>query len=267
MLSCSYTLCIRLITCQSLLLPNTFTHPLESHPFPLSLLYSFVITLLFSTSFLPIHCVKPSFGTPSSESNLPMILSRTLKTTRCSSFIWLFLVKSLAFAIRDIFLSPSGVSSSSYNSFIAHTLAVLVLSLPPCLLGCSYLCLPDVSHIFRASFLAFITSCALSFHHQVSLSHGDLRPAVMLNTSCSTLKIVLLLSSHHSCTLSTGLTFSNTVSLHFIFGVSSFNLHQFILWIACSGFQRFLPYLPLLMCQFSSPPTITLSSSSVALSS
>ena len=63
--SCSYTLCIRLITCQSLLLPNTSTHLLESHPFPLSLLSSFVITLLFSTSFLPIHCVKPSFGTPS----------------------------------------------------------------------------------------------------------------------------------------------------------------------------------------------------------
>ena len=64
-LSCSYTLCIILITCQSLLLPNTSTHLLESHPFPLSLLSSFVITLLFSTSILPIRCVKPSFGTPS----------------------------------------------------------------------------------------------------------------------------------------------------------------------------------------------------------
>ena len=144
---------------------------------------------------------------------------------------------------------------------------MLVLYLPPCLPGCSYLCLHDVSHIFRASFLAFITSCTLSFPHQVSLSHGDLRPVVMLNTSCSTLKIVVLLCSHHSCTLSTGLTFSNIVSLHFIFGLSSFNLHQFILGIACSGFQRFLPYLLLIMCKFSSPPTITLSSSSVALSS
>ena len=68
--SCWYTLCIRLITCQSLLLPNTSTHLLESHPFPLSLLSSFVITLLFSTSFLLTHCVKPLFVTPSSESNL-----------------------------------------------------------------------------------------------------------------------------------------------------------------------------------------------------
>ena len=136
---------------------------------------------------------------------------------------------------------------------------MLVLSLPPCVPACSYLCLPDLSHIFRASFLAFITSCTLSFHHQVSLSHGDLRPAVMLNTSCSTLKIVVLLCSRHSCTLSTGLIFSNTVSLNFILGFSSFNLHQFILGIACSDFQRFLPYLLLLMCQFSSPPTITLS--------
>ena len=31
-----------------------------------------------------------------------MILSRPLKTTRCSSFILLFLVKALAFAIRDM---------------------------------------------------------------------------------------------------------------------------------------------------------------------
>ena len=69
-LSCSYTLCIRLITCQSLLLPNTSTHLLESHPFPLSLLSSFVITLLFSISFLPIRCVKPSFGTPSGSNLL-----------------------------------------------------------------------------------------------------------------------------------------------------------------------------------------------------
>ena len=57
-LSCSYTLSIILITCQHLLFPNTSTHPLESHPFPLSLLSSFVITLLFSTSFLPINCVN-----------------------------------------------------------------------------------------------------------------------------------------------------------------------------------------------------------------
>ena len=146
--SCSFTHCIILITCQSLLLPNTSTHPLESHPSPLSFLSSFVITLLFSTSFLPIHCVKPPFDTPSSETNLrfsplsslskyrfhlPMILSRSLKTMHCSSFIWLFLVKSLAFAIRDIFLSPSGISSYPYHSFIARALAALLLSLPPCL--------------------------------------------------------------------------------------------------------------------------------------
>ena len=99
--SCSYTLCIRLITCQSLLLPNISTHLLESYPFPLSLLSSFVITLLFSTSFLPIRCVKPSFGTPSGSNllfspfsslsnyhfHLPNILSRSIKSTLCSSFI------------------------------------------------------------------------------------------------------------------------------------------------------------------------------------
>ena len=196
-----------------------------------------------------------------------MILSRSLKTMLCSSFIWLFLVKSLVFAIRDIFLSPSGVSSSSYNSFNARALAMLLLSLPPCLPAGSYLCLPDVSHIFCDSFLAFVTSCTLSFHYQVSLSHGDLRTAVMLNTSCPTLKIVVLLCSHHSCTLSTGLTFSNTVSLNFILGFSSFNLYHFILGPASSGVQRFLNYLLLLMCQFRSPPTIKLSPPSVALSS
>ena len=70
----------------------------------------------------------------------------------------------------------------------------------------------------------------------------------MLNTSCHTLKIVVLLCSHHSCTLSIGLTFSNTISLHFILGFSSFNLHHFILGVACSDVQRFLPYVLLLMC-------------------
>ena len=140
----------------------------------------------------------------------------------------------------------------------ARALAVLVFSLPPYLPACSYLCLPDVSHIFSASFLAFITSCTLSSHHQVSLSHGDLRPAILLNTSCPILKIVVLLCSHHSCTLSTGLTFSNTVSLNFILGLSSFNHHHFILVVACSGVHPFLPYILLLMCQFRSPLTITL---------
>ena len=172
-------------------------------------------------------------------------------------------MKSLAFAVRDIFLPPSGVSSSSYNSFIARELAVLLLSLPPCLPACSYLCLPGVSHIFLVSLLAFITSCTLSFHHQVSLSHGDLHPAVMLNTLCPTLTIVMLPCSHHSCALYTGLTLSNTVSLHFIFGLSSFNFHHFILGVAFSGVQRFLPYLLFLMCQFRSPPTITLSPCSI----
>ena len=79
--------------------------------------------------------------------------------------------------------------------------------------------------------------------------------------------IIVLLCSHHSCTLSTGLTFSNTVSINFILELSSFNLHHFILGVACSGVQRFLPYLLLLMCPFRYPPTITLSPSSVALSS
>ena len=144
--------------CQSLLLPNTSIHPLDSHPSPLSFLSSFVITLLFSTSFLPMHCVKPPFGTPPSETNLwfsplsslskyrfhlPMILSRFLKTTHCSSFIWLLLVKSLALAIRYIFLSPSGISSYLYNS----------LWLRYCFL-CRLVCL----YIAISAFLMFPTS-------------------------------------------------------------------------------------------------------------
>ena len=46
------THCSRLITCQSLLLPNTSTPTLESHPSPLSFLSSFVITLLFTLQYL-----------------------------------------------------------------------------------------------------------------------------------------------------------------------------------------------------------------------
>ena len=54
---------------------------------------------------------------------------RSLKTTPCSfsiCFIWekSLVALSRAFAILNIFLSPSGVSNSSYNSFIARALVV-----------------------------------------------------------------------------------------------------------------------------------------------
>ena len=118
---------------------------------------------------------------------------------------------------------------------------MLLLSLPSCLPAFSYICVPRVSHIFLASFLTVVTSCTLSFHHQVSLSHADLRPAVKLNTSCPTLKIVVFLCSHNSCTLSIGLTFSNTVSLNFTLGFSSFNLHHFIFGVPVLVFNVFSP--------------------------
>ena len=76
------------------------------------------------------------------------------------------------------------------TAFVA-SLFVLLVCLPVAI------CLTDCSHIFIDSFLVLITSCTLrSFHHQVSLSRGDLRPVVMLNTSCPTHKIVVLLCSH-----------------------------------------------------------------------
>ena len=91
---------------------------------------------------------------------------------------------------------------------------------------------------------------ATAFHHKVSLSPRHLRPAVILNTSCPTLKIVLLLSSHDSCTLSTGLTFSNTVFQNFILESSSYILHHFVIGVACSGGQRCFPSLLHLTWQF-----------------
>ena len=110
------------------------------------------------------------------------------------------------FAIQKIFLSPSGVSNSSHNSFIASAL-VVATAFFAALFACLYLslsyCLRDASHIFFATFLAFITSCTLPFHHHVSLSPGGVRPVVIPNTSCPTLNIVVLVSSHHSCTLVT----------------------------------------------------------------
>ena len=116
-------------------------------------------------------------------------------------------------------------------------------------------CLPDVSHIFLASVLAVITSCTLLFHRQVSLSHVGLRPAVMPNASCTTRNIVMLVSPHHSCTLSVVFTFSNTFSLHFIYDFLLL-ISTTIFGFACSGFQPFLPFLLLLMRQFRYPPTI-----------
>ena len=68
--------------------------------------------------------------------------------------------------------------------FLCRLVACLYLSLPSCL--------RDVSHIFFPTFLAFITSYTLSFHHHVSSSHGGLRPVVRPSTSCPTLNIVVL---------------------------------------------------------------------------
>ena len=126
--SCSYTLCIRLITCQSLLLPNTSTHLLESHPFPLSLLSSFVITLLFSSSFLPIRCVKPSFGTPSGSNllfspfsslskypfHLHNILSRSLKSRGKS------LARTLSLRRTPTTVADHGYTADSGSILIAR---------------------------------------------------------------------------------------------------------------------------------------------------
>ena len=117
------------------------------------------ISVVTLTSFLPIPCVKPSFGTQSSRTilwfsqcsclsknpfHLAMILSRSFKTIHCSSFIRLFLAKALACAIPDIFLSPSGVSSSSYNLF--HSLPA------PWLCYC-FLCRRVCLHVAISAFL------------------------------------------------------------------------------------------------------------------
>ena len=93
--------------------------------------------------------------------HLPMIMSRSLKTTQfslCIRFIWVkcLVALSRAFAILDIFLSPSGVSNSSYNLFIASTLA-FGTAFFSALFACLFLhvssCLRDVSHIFVCLFL------------------------------------------------------------------------------------------------------------------
>ena len=120
---------------------------------------------------------------------------------------------SRTFAALNIFLSPSGVSHTSYNSFIASAL-VVATAFFAALFASLYVslssCLRDVYNIFSATFLAVINSCTLSFHHHVSLSPGGLRPVVIPNTSCPTLNIVELAPSDHYCTLSTGRTLSNT---------------------------------------------------------
>ena len=175
--------------------------------------------------------------------NIPSIFPRfypgPLKVRDVLSIIWLFLVKSLAFAIRYIFLSHSGVSSSSYT-FIVRALAVLLLLLPPCLPVYSYLpywCFPHLHWLF------------LSLDH---LLHLIIPPPCLIiswgSPPCCNAQHLVSYSQNcpaplipPSCTLYTGLTFFNTVSLNFILGLSSFNLHHFIIGVACSGVQSFLP--------------------------
>ena len=145
-------------------------------------------------------------------------------------------MKSLTFAIRDIFLSHSGVPAprttrSLLAPWLCYCFSCLIVCLPVAI------CLTDVSHMFIDSFLALITSCTLSFHHHVSLSPPCCN--AQHPESYSQNRRAPLLQPPR--TLSTGLTFFNTVSLNFILGFSSFNLHHFIIGDACSGVQRFLP--------------------------
>ena len=79
------TLYIVLITCQSLLLPNTYTHPLESHRFPLALLSSFVITLLFIASFLPIHCANHHLNSILRDNPVILSIQQLIKISLPSS--------------------------------------------------------------------------------------------------------------------------------------------------------------------------------------
>ena len=153
--------------------------------------------------------------------HLPVILSRSLKTTRCSSFIWLFLAKALAFAIRDIsfFHPPVFTAPRTTHSLPAPWLCYCFL--------CHFVSLPVAILAFLPSWCFPHLHCLfLSLYHLLHLIIPP--PCIIISwgspPSCnaqhllSTLKIVVLLSSHHSCTLSTGLTFSNTVSLNFILG-------------------------------------------------
>ena len=127
-----------------------------------------------------------------------------------------------------------------YNSFIARAMAVRLLSLHPCLPACSYLpywCFPHLHWLF------------LSLDHLLHLIIPP--PGTLISwgspPGCNAQHLVSYSQNRRapllppSCTLSTGVTFFNTVSLSFILGLSSFNLHHFIIGVACSGVQRFLP--------------------------
>ena len=118
----------------------------------------------------------------------------------CLHCLWPSL-SQISFYHPPVFATPRTTSSLP-----AHWL-LLLLSFSPCLPACIYFC-PPAFVMFPITYLRlsqpFITSCTLSFHHHVSLSPGGLRPVVMPNTSCHTLNNVVLVFSHHSCTLSTG---------------------------------------------------------------
>ena len=233
--------------------------------------------LLFSTSFLPIPCVKPSFGTPTSEKNLwfspfsslskyplfpwsytgPLKLRIVRPLSDCSWWNPWPSLSEISFFHPPVFPAPRTTCSFPMPWLCYCCFAALYAG--------SYLCRPDVSHNFLASFFAFITSYILSFHHQVSLSPGDFRPAVMLNTSCPTLKIVVLLppflhTLHWSYFLQHRLP-------KFYFRILFLISTTLFLWLPVLVYNVFSPSLLLLMCQFRYPPTVTLSPPCVALRS
>ena len=156
-------------------------------------------------------------------------------------FLYLIVLGEILGLRYPIYLSFTlRCSSSSYNSFIARALAVLLLSLPSCLPACSYLpswCFPHLHCLFLS----------IDYHLHLIIPPPCLIISWGSPPCCNAQHLVSYSQNRRapllppSCTLSTGLTFFNTVSLNFILCVSSFNLHHFIIGVACSGVQRFLP--------------------------
>ena len=190
--------------------------------------------LLFSTSFLPIPCVKPSFGTPTSEKNL-----------------W---------------FSPFS-SLSKYPLFPWSYTGPLKLRIVRPLSDCSWWnpwpSLSEISFFHPPVFPAPRTTCSFPMPWLCYCCFAAL--AVMLNTSCPTLKIVVLLppflhTLHWSYFLQHRLP-------KFYFRILFLISTTLFLWLPVLVYNVFSPSLLLLMCQFRYPPTVTLSPPCVALRS
>ena len=192
--------------------------------------------------------VFSSFSSSNYSLHNSLILSRFLNATLCSHSICLVWVKCLialcpSFAVLNIFLTSSGVSTSPNSSFIACALAVTP-DFFAALFACLYIYRSYCHPVFPSSSLplsyTFPATLHLIIHPRLFFPLVGLRHLTRLTPLSLSHYHPTLLLPPHSHSLHWSHVVQNIIfSLNSVLVFSSFNLNHLILAVAESGFSSY----------------------------